>query len=277
MSGPSDWDYVYHHVATIDPQPASASLLDQIIIVLRDRLGIDPILAEKKAESRLGRYANLLRERIENDAERGVAAYVQLEPGGTKINWNHIILSGLDNRSKRMNKIRLLRRPGIVRQIRAMSPDQFENIFKIFDKYCNVQKYAITQRSDEFGVDSVAVVENFSSFGLFLPNTISHKLVVQSKKYQSAITRDKIQVLNDTLNLIRTRSANVIRHIPTWFWAADGTISGWLIADKGFQSGTVEYAKDNGILLTDIYDLANIICFGRHFDPYSSHNLVESL
>lgn len=273
----SDWDFVYFHLASLEAQLAPASLAEQIAAVFRDRIGDDPLLAETKAESRLKRYAQLLRQRVQRDEDRGLTAFVRLDTSGTQIDWKHISLNGSETRSLRMQKIRLLRRPSIVRQIRRMDPNQFERIFHILSYYCKVHHFHITEHSDEFGIDSLAVVDSFSSFGLYSPKTVVNKLVVQSKKYQSSVSRDKIQILNDTLNLIRTRSTKIMRHVPSWFWTADGTIAGWVIADNGFQAGTVDYARDNGVMLSDIYDLANIICGGSNFDPFASHDLASLL
>jgi hypothetical protein len=271
----SDWQKISEQLYSKTPSDLPLDWEDELIKIFSERLGKPQEDAEILASSRSSTYRSAALREMGAMRLRGIEPYVQFEPGGSRITWKNIQPQGGDHRRARMHKYRLRRRPMILSELFSFTDQQYEDLVMYLADIAGIEKAVVTRRSNDYGIDAIIIAGNFSNIPVFLDRQIGHKLIIQMKKYKNKVARDRVQVMCNTLDLIRNRSVDVMDLVPSWFWSANGTIAGWIIAGSGFQMGASDHARNNGIVVSNMLDLAHIICMSRGFDPFDYTPLVE--
>jgi hypothetical protein len=127
----------------------------------------------------------------------------------------------------------------------------------------------VTPQRNEFGIDFLAIVPAYSNSKVFVSGSRGVRIVGQSKKYNSPVNRGELQKFNDTLNSVRNNKAELLDIIPPWFRGSATPIMSCFVAHAGFQSGGRDIGRQNGHILLDTLELAEII-----YQP-KSHSFLQ--
>lgn len=122
-----------------------------------------------------------------------------------------------------------------------------ENVHSItpieFEKYCKeiLMAYAEKEKLVNFSIthDAKIVAQDgtyqIDIYATFVALGVQFKVLCECKQYSSAINREKVVILADKIRSI-------------------GAHKGILLSTSGFQSGAIQYAKEHGIALIQVFD-----------------------
>ncbi len=247
---------------------ASLDFDDHLADAVQQSLGKARIDAELYANNNTNKLWNDLRNQIEEDKSRGLyPTFSEVTAGVKRLFWypNYFPL-GVSKRDKQ-RRLRIQSRVHILKSIHAMNYEQYEALSVLACKLSGASHYCMTPRINEFGIDFFAVIPSIGKSHLFNGGGGPIRIVGQSKKHSSPVSRDKIQQFILTLSSIHQRSEDVRHLMPSWFLRQKGPIIGWFIAHKGLQSGAKDYSNKFGIVHSDSRDIAEIITMSRSWQP----------
>lgn len=118
----------------------------------------------------------------------------------------------------------------------SISPTEFEEFcVEILTSYANkehlkdfVIKHNVKQEASD-GTYQIDIYSSFTAFG------VEFKILCECKQYSASVKRERVEVLESRLKSL-------------------GMHKGILLSTSGFQSGAVQYAKQHGIALIQVYD-----------------------
>lgn len=224
--------------------------------------------AEEYASNNSDRLWNDLRQQIAEDNTRGLyPTFSEITAGVKRLFWNpNFFPSGISKYDKQ-RRSRIRSRIHILKLIRTLNPIQYEALSILACKYSGSSYFSMTPEAGEFGIDFFAVIPSIGKSHAFDGGTGPIRIVGQSKKHSSKVSRDRLQQFTSALNSVHQRSEDVKNLIPRWFLRQRGPIIGWFIAHNGLQSGARDFANRFGIMHSDSRDIAEIITMSRAWQP----------
>ncbi|WP_186785872.1 restriction endonuclease [Paenibacillus agilis] len=140
--------------------------------------------------------------------------------------------------------------------VASISATEFEKFcFEILNAYAEAEalkdfsilhNQKVQTNDGEYQIDIIAE---------FIALSVSFKVIVECKRYMRTVEREKIVVLADKVRSL-------------------GAHKGILISTSGFQSGAIEYARQHGIALLQIFD-KSIMHIQNSSNPQIDHILIE--
>lgn len=127
-----------------------------------------------------------------------------------------------------------------------------------FEKFCMefLRAYAEKEKLSEFNIKHNVKIEasdgiyQIDIYAEFVAMNCKFKVLAECKKYNKAVSRDKVEILYSRLQSL-------------------GMNKGILISTSGFQSGAIQFAKSHGIALIQVSD--------KSIDFYSASANVSDL
>lgn len=120
--------------------------------------------------------------------------------------------------------------------VAKMTPTEFETYcLEALNGYAEkegLKDFLVTHNKRIEASDGIYQIDVYAEF---IALGVKYKTIVECKKYTYPIEREKVAVLNSKVNSL-------------------GAQKGILISTSGFQSGAVEYAKNHGIALLQMFD-----------------------
>ena len=112
-----------------------------------------------------------------------------------------------------------------------------------FEKYCKeiLLGYAEEEKLHDFSITHNTKIEardgvyQIDIYATFTAMGVDFKVLCECKQYSSPVSREKVVILKDKLNAL-------------------GAHKGILLSTSRFQSGAIQYAKEHGIALIQVFD-----------------------
>lgn len=166
--------------------------------------------------------------------------------------------------------VKLKTRPRMLRAIDSLTHRQYEAAGIFLSRLVGADRVLLTPSGNEGGVDFFARLIHPSYTHLFAGNASPLRIVGQSKKYEGAVTVDRVRDFITTLNDVRHLAVRMAELIPSWFKDSRGPIVGWIISHNGFQSGAEVMANNHGILLSNSLDMAEVCTQSEWLSTFAS-------
>jgi len=158
------------------------------------------------------------------------------------------------------NKFNLLKsRPFVLNEIDLLNARQYESLAVRVSRLFNANNVLLTPPGNEAGIDFIATIKYSDEANYLFGVNGPIRIIGQSKKYSCAVQVDKIKEFNSTIGDVHHMTNKMRTVLPSWFSEAKGVIVGWVISHTGFQQGAKDRAKDFGIILSDSFDMSEII------------------
>jgi hypothetical protein len=176
-------------------------------------------------------------------------------------------LAESDPSSLKQKKLRLSYRGRILDYLDTVDSRQYEAVGGVICILAGANRWHLTDPGNEFGVDFLAVLPAYGSSHLFPHANKQIRLVGQSKKWQSPIKRDQVDLLANTLDNIRRKHTDIFEKVlPHWFVSAKGLLVGCMISHSGAQVGGSDRAHEHGIIMADSRDIAEVVALSRAWE-----------
>jgi hypothetical protein len=148
-------------------------------------------------------------------------------------------------------------RPLFLKIIDSLPDDKFEALC-CFCLNLMGGKVWRTKNKGDGNVDLYGIANTAMDNHIFGKNS-KLRIVGQCKNYghQEAVT--SFEAFLQTMNNVRHLSSRITGEMPNEFSRENGPIFGWYVCKDGFQSGVLEEARKHGVVLSDKYDLAEIL------------------
>ena len=156
-------------------------------------------------------------------------------------------------------------RPRMLRKIDLLSDRDYEALGCLVSELVGAEKFLLTPPGNEGGIDFLCRMTMPSRTHIFGGTCAPIRIVGQCKKYQSRVGVEKIRDFAKTIDDVRHRAHHLENVVPHWFRGGSGPVIGWMIGHSGFQSGSVTIANNQGIILSDSVDMAEVIAKSRAF------------
>ncbi len=164
------------------------------------------------------------------------------------------------------NKFKLLKsRSFILNEIDLINPRQYEALAIKVARLLNANNVLLTPPGNEAGIDFIATIKFSDEANYLFGVNGPVRIIGQCKKYSSTVQVDKIKEFNSTIGDVHHMTHKMRTVIPSWFSQAKGVIIGWIISHSGFQQGAKDRAKDYGIILSDSFDISEIISASENY------------
>ncbi|MHB9107876.1 MAG: restriction endonuclease [Armatimonadota bacterium] len=223
--------------------------------------------SENYAEANRRRLWGFLLRRIEEDRKRGLQpTFRVISREARRMAWHASDISHTSSRTER-RKMHLLRsRPILLNTVDYLSDREYEALACAICRLVGATSIQLTRQSNEGGVDFFALLPVHTSSHIFSSVGTSVRLIGQCKKYGDPVKVGDIKEFLTTVSDVKGKHNAVREHIPTWFHTIRGPIVGWLVSHNGFQNGVEDRAKDEGIILSDSFDLIEMAALSRKLD-----------
>src|SRR5208282_1021981 len=261
----------------------SAGIIDfaQLLTVAAGQaLGMSAIDAATYVEANLNANWNYLIKAQQRDRERGLHTIFHVEDESTKrLRW--CPAPGTAAVRHYRETVRLRSRHVVLSTIDQLTDRQYEALGCVASRIAGSVHRLLTPKLGDKGVDFYASIIAPGRCHVFSGSVHPLRVVGQSKKYTYRVGGDKVMQFAKTLDNVRHASTEIIDTVPAWFRNATGPIVGWMIGHSGFQSGARETAKNQGIILSDSLDLAELVALSRSLPESDSaeqraQDLVQS-
>lgn len=167
---------------------------------------------------------------------------------GTRISWN--VSSPIQNMIWEI-------RPIYLNIIESLTDEKFEALCCVCLSVIGGKAWRTKTKGDG-NVDLYSIVKANMNNHLF-GHANKFKIVGQCKNYNHPESITNFESFFRALDNVKFRAPRVINEIPNEFIREDGPIFGWYICRDGFQSGIFEESRRHGVVLSDKYDLVEII------------------
>lgn len=118
----------------------------------------------------------------------------------------------------------------------SMTPTEFEEYcLKIMQGYAETEKLKSFTISHDVKLTASDGIYQIDVFATYIALGAEMKVICECKQYKNRINREKVVVLADKVRTL-------------------GAQKGILLSTAGFQSGAIQYAKEHGIALIQVFD-----------------------
>lgn len=213
-------------------------------------------------------WNNIIKVQSENYRDRNIQPIFKILNGSSRTVECHL-LDKLNSTGD--NKFNLLKsRPFILNEIDLINPRQYEALAIKVSRLLNANNVLLTPPGNEAGIDFIATIKFSDEANYLFGVNGPIRIIGQCKKYNTAVQVDKIKEFNSTIGDVHHMTNKMRKVIPSWFSQSKGVIVGWIINHSGFQQGAKDRAKDYGIILSDSFDIAEIISATDSYHPAST-------
>lgn len=222
------------------------SVEDFAIRILEEMGGFDPLDASEYVVKFIKRITNDLG--IQNDelSRRGITPIGIIS--GKRISWT--------SPNPMHRKVWLLR-PIFLEIIDRLPDEQFEAICCLCVDIIGGKVWRTKNKGDG-NVDLYGIVQGMVGNHLFgAANKL--KIVGQCKNYDHSENVTNFDSHLQAMHNVRHLANRVLSNIPNEFIRESGPLCGWYICKGGFQSGVYEEARKHGVILSDKYDIVEIL------------------
>lgn len=264
----SDKEKIFNYLSANSLATGIVDFEEWLIIAAEQALRKSRIDAESFSGANLTMYWNWLLELIDDDVQRGLNPLVNVRDRTAKTFscFNKDLIADTDPKRKRLGAL-CQSRPEILGVINGMDSRQYEALGCLASRLAGAENVFLTARGNEGGIDFFARIPLPGKTHVFSGGTGPLRIVGQCKKYETKVGVDKMDQFIQTLSFVRHKSPRVLSVLPNWFTTSKGPIVGWMVAHKGFQSGTLGEANNQGIVCSDSRDIAEIIAKSKEFHP----------
>lgn len=213
------------------------------------------------------RHWNALLERL--DIDRGLGRsplFIVRDITSRRISWVPNDIIRLKSSRDKHIAVRLSSRPYFLQAIDRLSDRQYEALGCVISKLAGATHVRLTPRGSEGGIDFFALIDVPARCHVFSGSYRPLRIIGQAKKYRETVQVDRVKELMTTIQEVRNQNPSVEYLVPPWFRTASGPVAGWLIAHAGVQAGGITKARNNGIIICDSLDLAEIAALSRRID-----------
>jgi hypothetical protein len=231
--------------------------------------GSDATEADDFARRKRDSIWSKLVRRLDQESNRGLEpTFKILNAASFELSWFPAI-NALDSQSVKLKKARLAFKGEILDEIDTLNSREYEALGCLVCELSGATKWHLTPPGNDKGIDFLAVVPAFGKAHVFPSIKNEIRIVGQSKKWDTAVRRDKLEYLADTtVDGFRKKSQTIISklpNLPAWFLTSDAPLVGCMIGHSGLQSGAWEACRDRGVIGADSRDVAEILCMSRSF------------
>lgn len=244
------------------PQGTQQRFDDVLLDILEHEVGKSPGDAAAILLRDCSRYWNDVRKNIDHDLnhDRSPAIHVSDVQRKTFLPYPDYV-----SQSGNTSKGDLLRaKPLILSEIDLLTDREFEAFACGICTLLGCTEYHLTPPGDEGGIDFFASLKVTTDNHVFGSNQRCLRIVGQTKKYSDKETITSFNSFITTLGNVRTLHRSVSHHVPAWFKRTSGPIIGWYIASSGYQQGVITTAQEQGVILSDALDLAEVAALKLH-------------
>lgn len=226
-------------------------------------LGKKAIDLDAYIDANRNRLWNALMNQISIGTKRGILPlFIVVDRVSRKIIWYPFCKDIEDKKQKSV--LRLCKsRPAFLKRFDNLSHREYEALGCVIAELAGAKDRFLTTPGNDGGVDFFARIVLAGRTHIFSGEYSPIRVVGQSKKYSERVDVDRFGTFLNTLNEVRNLAPNVKHIIPSWFIESSGPIVGWIVAHNGFQSGAETKARNNGVILSDSLDLAEIAAKSR--------------
>ena len=209
------------------------------------------------------RLWNALMKQISIEGKRGILPlFVVVDRISRKIIW-YPFCKDIDSK-KQKRVLRLCKsRPAFLTRFDDLSYREYEALGCVIAELAGAKDRFLTTPGNDGGIDFFARIVLSGRTHIFSGEASSIRVVAQSKKYSERVDVGRFGTFLNTLNEVRNLAPSVKHIIPSWFKESSGPIVGWIVAHNGFQTGAETKARNNGVILSDSLDLAEIAAKSR--------------
>ena len=231
------------------------------------------IEAEVYAEKSARRQWNNLVRQVADDDVRGLHPHFRvLSKDARRFLWVAKDFGSHTSSASRSKQALMQARPAILRRIDTLTNRQYEAAGCVASRLIGAKHVSVTRAGNEGGVDFFASISVHGQSHIFSGNHSALRVIGQCKKYARPLETGELRSFLTTVNDVKSNLITVRDHIPDWFRSAKGPIVGWVVAHSGFDGGTTDRAKNEGVLLSDSLDLADMLSVSRALAPSLSPN-----
>jgi hypothetical protein len=224
----------------------------------------DQLAAEAWATRNRSKYWNDVLAVTEEDRRRGRTPLFEVVSTGTRrVVWTPFSLIQSNERKVQRFGQRIRARSHILRTIDLFSSREYEALGCAISQLIGAKEIHLTPSGNEAGVDFFALLRLRGRSHIFGTTGAEFRIVGQSKLYDRPAAVDKMKEFTATLDSIRHANPTVMKHTPNWFVRSSVPIVGWFIAHNGVQSGAATKAREQGIIVSDSLDLAEVAAGSR--------------
>jgi len=209
------------------------------------------------ATKNLTRYWNDTRKRIDIDVENDLSPIFHVQNVELKqALWYPQYLMNEGNVNLGIN---LKARSRFLRTIDSMNDREFEALACVVCNLLGAHEVHLTPPGNEGGIDFYALIRFPSESHIFGALNKSTRIVGQSKNYAGKESITGFRSFLTSLGNVRSVHGSVTNHMPNWFMRGTGPIIGWYVAKSGYQSGVTSFAREQGVVLSEAVDLAEVL------------------
>jgi hypothetical protein len=238
---------------------------DVLITASRQALRKSQMEAEIFATVEKQAYWRVVLTRFDYDKRMGRhPVFVPEDTNLLTVRWQPYILHR-NGDTKNGNLLRT--RPYILRSLDGMSDRDYERSVCAVLEFIGTTHVHLTPHGNEGGVDFYALLNCDVRTHIFGQAERGLRLVGQVKKYGHRETITNFNSFITTLSNVRHFHEKVKSQMPGWFIRGTGPIIGWYICHMGFQSGVIDTARQQGIILSDSLDLSQMTALSETLNP----------
>jgi hypothetical protein len=236
-------------------------------------LGKSQIDAEAYIERNTRRHWNAFLEKQDLDILHGRTPIYQIvDATNRKILWKPGHIGLVSDSKTKISLARVAARPNILKVIDSLSDRQYEALGCVAGHLCGATESFLTPKTNEGGIDFFALIRTHSCSHIFNGLHRPLRIIGQSKMFEKRVQVEWVKNFAKTIDQVRNLSPVVSKLIPPWFQESNGPIIGWLLAHKGVQSGGLTLAKNEGIIISESVDIAELAAVSRKIDISKSAN-----
>lgn len=239
------------------------SYLEKAVI---EALGKNAFDAKQYVSAHTNRLWNFLLDENAKNSRKGITPLFSTRDFQKKIGYFPPYLDSSDKRSRFIRR-GLASRPVLLKRIDALNSRRYEALGCLASILSGADRHLLTPPGNEGGIDFFSRIRQPANNHVFSGSYAPIRVIGQSKKYTSKVTVSKVREFVTAIDQAKHRYKRAGELVPDWFSSMQGPIIGWMIAHSGFQSGAADLAKDQGIILSDSSDIAEILSLSKKFYP----------
>jgi hypothetical protein len=156
-----------------------------------------------------------------------------------------------------MQKVLWEIRPIYLKIIESLSDEKFEALCCVCINLIGGQAWRTKNKGDG-NVDLYGIVKTKMDNHIFGESN-KFRIVGQCKNYSHPESITNFEAFFRALENVKFQAPRVSKEIPNEFIRENGPIFGWYICKDGFQSGIHDEARRHGVVISDKYDLVEIM------------------